>query len=99
METHEQAEKKPPHEDHGPPTITVVVFSPREPNPKTFTWLKTKLVGEAAAEAAASFGYPPGLTASFQNSAGDVLDRDKPLVAAGVRDGDSLEIVDVGGGV
>ena len=29
----------------------------------------------------------------------DVLDRQKPLVAAGVEDGDELEIVDFGGGV
>ncbi|HEX2879779.1 MAG TPA: hypothetical protein VHO25_09580 [Polyangiaceae bacterium] len=98
MQQHDQTDKKP-HENPGPPTVTVKVFSPREPDPKTFTWPQTMRVGDAAAEAALAFGYPSGLTVSFQNKAGEVLDRKKPLVAAGVRDGDTLEIVDVGGGV
>ncbi len=35
----------------------------------------------------------------FDRPAGYVLDRTKPLVAAGVRDGDTLELVSAGGGV
>jgi hypothetical protein len=85
-------------ERHGAPTITVTVFAPRATEPRTYTWPKTTRVGDAAAEAAGDFGYAPG-TPSFQNTAGEVLDRDKPLVAAGVRDSDELELVDVGGGV
>jgi len=85
--------------DHGAPTITVTVFSPKEPDGREFTWPKTKKVGEAASEAAEAFGYAAGLTVSFKNADKRVLDRDKPLVAEHVNDGDSLEIVDVAGGV
>jgi hypothetical protein len=85
-------------ERHGPHTVTVTVFAPRTTDPRIFTWPQTMKVGEAASQAAHDFGYEPG-TPSFQNADGEVLDRDKPLVAAGVRDGDELELVDVGGGV
>lgn len=85
-------------EEHGPPDITVQVTAPREVEPRSFTWPKNKRVGEAAAEAAAAFQYQAG-TPTFQNADDVVLDRDKPLVAEGVRDGDELELVDVGGGV
>jgi hypothetical protein len=83
---------------HGPPTMTVTVFVPRATDPQRFTWPQTMKVGEAAAQAADAFGYEPG-NPSLQNKAGEVLDRNKPLVAAGIRDGDELELVDVGGGV
>lgn len=86
------------NEEHGTPKLDVKVFSPREPDPKAFSWPKNMLVREAASEAAAAFGYPQGVTASFQKD-GVVLDRDKNLVAAGVRTGDVLELVDIGGGV
>lgn len=82
----------------GARTITAKVVAPRDPTPKKFTWLKTMKVGVAAAEAAAAFGYEPG-NPSFVNEAGDVLDREKTLVAEGVTHGDCLELVDVGGGV
>ena len=88
--------EKPEH--HGPPIIHVTVHEPSNPEPKTFSWPQTKKVGEAADEAAAAFG----LTAedpTFQNAAGEILDRQKPLVAAGVRDGDVLDLVSAGGGV
>lgn len=84
-------------EDVGP-NITVTVFSPSTPDPKTFTWQKTTKVGDAAAEAAEAFGHAGG-TPTFRSAGGEILDRDKPLVAEGVRDGDELELVDVGGGV
>jgi hypothetical protein len=86
-------------EEHGAPTITITVFSPKESEGKEFTFPKTKKVGEAATEAALAFGYAAGSTVSFQNIDKKVLDRDKPLVAEHVKDGDSLDIVDVGGGV
>jgi hypothetical protein len=85
--------------DHGEEKreITVTVFSPRSPDPKTFTWLKTMKVGDAAREAATAFGYQGG-TPSLQKD-GHLLDSSKPLVAAGVDNGDRLELVDTGGGV
>ncbi len=86
------------HEDpHGPPKITVTVFAPNTVDPRTFTFEKTEKTGDAAATAAAAFGYNGG-TPTFAKGE-DVLDRNKPLVANGVRDGDALELVDAGGGV
>jgi len=55
-------------------------------------------VGDAADEAASEFGYEGGQP-TFQNEQDEVLDRNKPLVAEKVKDGDSLELVDTGGGV
>lgn len=81
----------------GPPQITVTVFAPREAEPRTFTFPKTERVGDAARTAATDFGYSGG-NPTFAK-AGKVLDRDKPLVAEGVREGDELELVDAGGGV
>lgn len=78
--------------------LTVIVLSPRTPDPKEFTWQKTMKVGEAAREAAEAFGHEGG-SPSFQNEDGEVLDRQKPLVAEKVEDGDRLELVDVGGAV
>jgi hypothetical protein len=82
----------------GPPTITVSVHEPSNPEPKQFTWPKTKKVGEAADEAASAFGLN-AQNPTFQNSEGDVLDRNKPLVAEGVKDGNVLDLVSAGGGV
>jgi len=83
---------------HGPPTITVHVYEPSTPDPRDFTWPKTMKVGEAAVEAAKAFGLAAE-DPTFQNAGGEILDRQKPLVAAGVRDGDRLELVSAGGGV
>jgi hypothetical protein len=74
------------------------VAAPRSPEKKTFTWQKNMRVGDAAKEAATSFGYDGG-SPSLENANDEVLDNQKPLVAAGVRDGDCLELVDSGGGV
>ncbi len=79
-------------------TLTLTVYSPTDTEPKEFTWYRKTTVGEAADEAAASFGYEGG-TPSLQIEDGTVLDRDKPLVSALLKDGDVVEIVDVGGGV
>jgi hypothetical protein len=78
-------------------TLTVTVYAPRAVEPKTFTWNKTTKVGDAAKEAAEAFGYTAG-TPTLQKGQ-DVLDRNKPLVAEKVHDGDRLELVDAGGGV
>lgn len=85
-------------ENPGPPMITVTVHEPSNPEPKMFTWPQTMKVGDAADEAAAAFRLAAE-EPTFQNSAGQVLDRSKPLVAAGVRDGDVLDLVSAGGGV
>jgi hypothetical protein len=77
--------------------LSVTVFAPRSPDPLTFDWSKHLSVGEAADEAAAAFGYAPGKPTLAKD--GTALDRTKQLVAAGVRDRDELELVDIGGGV
>lgn len=79
-------------------TLTVTVYAPRSVEPKEFTWKRSLLVGDAAKEAASAFGYGEG-TPSLENEDNNVLDRSKPLVAEDVRDGDALELTDVGGGV
>ena len=81
----------------GEEDLVVTVFAPRTPEPKTFVWAKTKLVGEAAKEAAAAFGYEAG-TPGLQKG-DEVLDNKKTLEAAGVEHCDKLELVDTGGGV
>lgn len=83
----------------GPPTVTVTVFAPRSAESREFTFPQTVKVADAARTAADEFGYAAGGTPTFENADNEVLDRDKPLVAAGVRDRDHLELVDAGGGV
>ena len=81
-------------------TLDVTVFAPRAPEPKHFSWAKTMKVGDAAKEAALAFGYSggnPGLQTLGEGA--EVLDPDKPLVAAKVKDGDQLELTDRSGGV
>lgn len=78
--------------------LTVEVFSPRVPEPKKFTWPKSRKVGEAADEAAKAFHYEAG-TPTFLDKNERVLDREKSLFDAGVRDFDKLELTDKGGGV
>ena len=89
----------PDHErSAGGGEVTVEVFSPRVPEPKKFTWSKSLRVGDAADQAAKAFDYEAG-TPTFQNKDGKVLDRDKTLIEANVRDFDQLELTDKGGGV
>ena len=78
--------------------LTVEVFSPRVPEPKKFTWSKSLKVGDAADEAAKAFDYEAG-NPTFVDKAGHMLDRDKTLLEAGVRDFDKMELTDKGGGV
>jgi hypothetical protein len=54
-------------------------------------------VGDAAKQAAEAFGYAAG-SPTFQKGQ-DILDRNKPLVAEKIQDGDVLDLVDAGGGV
>jgi hypothetical protein len=91
-----QAEAGKPATGHG--RITVTVFAPRSPEPRTFEFRHEELVGEAARTAAAAFEYTGG-TPSFANDKNDVLDRSKSLAAEHVHDHDTLHLVDVGGGV
>jgi hypothetical protein len=77
--------------------LEVEVSAPRVPDPKTFTWSKHMRVSEATADAARAFGYTGESFSLVRN--GVALDPDKQLVAAGVRDGDKLRLLDTGGGV
>jgi hypothetical protein len=79
--------------------VVVIVFAPRDPDPKRFRFRRDELVGTAAATAAEAFNYDQGGTPSFRMPDGTVLDRTITLEAAGVRTGMELELVDVGGGV
>ena len=91
-----QAETDKPEARHG--QITVLVVAPREPDPRPFQFRHEELTGAAARTAAKAFGYTGGNPA-FANSKNEVLDRDKSLAAEHVHDGDTLYLVDVGGGV
>ncbi len=92
-----RSEASAPHPDHG--QITVQVVAPRDPDhPRTFEFRHNELVGTAARVAADAFGYTAG-NPSFANDENVVLDRDKSLAAEHVHDGDTLHLVDVGGGV
>jgi hypothetical protein len=77
--------------------LDVTVFAPRSTEPRAFQWNKHLTVGEAADQAGSAFGYLGGTLSLAKGD--EVLDRGKQLVAAGVRDGDELELVDTGGGV
>lgn len=78
--------------------LTVKVFTPRNPSDiRKFIFDKHMTVGAAAKEAAKDFGYKGGKPTFAKD--GTVLDRTKQLAEAGVRDGDTLEIVDASGGV
>lgn len=99
MSTTHPAEKSKPEKPGGDgSTLEVTAFSPRHPDPLPFSFPNNMKVEEAAQLVAGKFGYAPG-TPTFKNADGETLDRDKPLRAEHVRDGDVLELLDVGGGV
>lgn len=81
-----------------PATLEIVVYSALSVEPKTFSWARQTTVGQAADEAAAAFRYEGG-TPTLQTEDGTVLDRGTRLAATRLRDGDTVELVDVGGGV
>jgi hypothetical protein len=93
----EQVKQKDKDKDKDKDILDVVVFAPRETEGRTFRWSKHLEVGQAADEAAAAFGYAAGTPTLAKE--GETLDRGKQLGAAGVRDGDELDLVDIGGGV
>lgn len=78
--------------------LTVTVYAPRDPEPKIFEFRRDETVGQAAHTAADAFGYHGG-NPSFATENRVVLDRNKTLAAAHVHDGETLNLVDVGGGV
>ncbi len=89
-------DEKKSHDDKQ--AYEVEVFAPRNPaDRRAFSWSKHMTIGEAAAQAAQVFGIQGGQPTLAKE--GTALDRSKQLVAAGVRDGDVLEIVDAAGGV
>lgn len=80
--------------------LHVFVLAPGFVDPREFTFKKNVTVKEAATEAASAFGYRAN-TPGFQTNTSppEVLPEDKTLVAAGVRDGETLQLIDTGGGV
>jgi hypothetical protein len=82
----------------GRQAVVVIVFAPKDLEPKRFRFRSDETVGSAAKVAADAFGYEGG-TPSFQTENGAVLDRNRTLAEAGVRNGEKLELVDAGGGV
>lgn len=79
-------------------TLTVTVYAPIATEPREFTWKRNITVQAAAREVADAFGYEGG-NPSLQTDDGTVLDGSTRLAATKLRDGDVLELVDVGGGV
>lgn len=77
------------------PFVRVKVFAPRDPDGKWFRFRKDQTVGSAAQVAAQAFGYEGG-NPTFRTRRKVVLDRNVTLEAAGVHDGEELELVDVG---
>jgi hypothetical protein len=85
--------------NHEKDKLNVRVLAPSEHKPRHFTFPASESVGDAAASAAADFGLHPQ-SPSFERESDDVvLDRTITLEAAGLHNGDELELVDVGGGV
>ncbi len=83
----------------GPDELHVRVIAPSERQPREFNFPKTQTVGDAATIAATAFGLHPTAPSFELERSEQVLDRTLTLDAAGVRDGELLELVDVGGGV
>jgi hypothetical protein len=78
--------------------VEVTVIAPRSPEPKQFHFARTETVGQAARTAANAFGYGEG-TPTFATAKRVILDRNETLAAAHVHNGETLHLVDVGGGV
>jgi hypothetical protein len=88
----ESDEKKPKDKQ-----LHVKVKAPRDPEPKEFVWDEHLLVGEAAQEAATAFGYSGGVASLVHHN--EALASDLELHAAGVHNGERLDLLDTGGGV
>jgi|HubBroStandDraft_6_1064221.scaffolds.fasta_scaffold156736_3 hypothetical protein len=81
-----------------PKKIVLIVFAPKDPDPKRFRFLLDETVGEAAQTAATKFKYEAG-NPSFQVPDGTVLDRSLTLRQAGLTKKEEVELVAAGGGV
>ena len=97
MDQTKEAKKEAKKPDGDKQDVTVTVYAPGSTEGRQITWPKSTKVGDAAAEAATTFGLAAGTFTLSRG--GDVLDRNKPLVAEKVHDGDELDLVDAGGGV
>jgi hypothetical protein len=75
--------------------VHVTVCSPHVPTGKRFRFPKDYTVGSAAKVAAGKYGFD-GSSANFQTVSKVVFDRKLTLEAAGVQNGDMLELVDPG---
>jgi hypothetical protein len=75
--------------------VHVTVCSPQVPAGLRFRFPKGFTVGFAAKVAAGKYGYD-GSSTNFQTVSKKVLDRNLTLEAAGVQNGDVLELVDPG---
>jgi hypothetical protein len=78
--------------------IVLVVFAPKDLEPKRFRFPLSDTVGAAAQVAAKAFDYAAG-SPSFQVKDDPVLDRNVTLEQAGLRNREHVELVDAGGGV
>jgi hypothetical protein len=81
-------------------TLHFLVFAPRFPDPRPFSFKQDTRVGEVAKVASESFGYQagqPGLQTLTEPPR--VLDNSKTLKQEHVHDGERFELVDTGGGV
>lgn len=88
-------------EEHGKRDILhVKVLAPGFVDPRPFQFAETLTVKQAATEAAQAFGYRAN-TPGFQTTGPEPkeLPENETLAAAGVRDGETLELIDTGGGV
>jgi hypothetical protein len=81
-----------------PRTVVLIIYAPKEPDPKRFRFRLDETVGKAATHAAHAFHYEVE-NPSFQAKDETVLDRTLTLEAAGVHSREVLELVDAGGGV
>jgi hypothetical protein len=64
-------------------------------DPPTLTFLKTTKIGEAATTAATKLGFSPEGTYTF-SFRGETLERNRPLVSYGLKDGDTVVLTDIG---
>ncbi len=79
-------------------TVTVNVYIPKSTEALTYTWPMTTPVGTAARQVADEHGIDIEFP-TFQTSDGDVLDPGLTFAAAGIKEGDCLDLVGAGGGV
>jgi len=74
--------------------IDHVQLEPGQQPPKV-SFEKTSKVGDAAMLAAIHLGYSPQGTYTFAYK-GETLDRNRPLVSYGLKDGDLVVLTDIG---